>query len=218
MSHLYTGPASILTASPDWQLSPPPGWLKLKSDGSFNTNNGKLGIGGLIHDPYGKLVMAYTAEVHAKHPLESKLLALQRGISHATELDALAIQIEGNYLGLITFVQNSANLTWGLVPTRQHTMNMLASLNTWTINYCKRTANKVVDLLAKYELPVVLEARASLPQHICNALNEDKERAEDYIKTFFHLPLETQPSSSSHSHGESSSRIHSRARKLCIRT
>lgn len=81
--------------------------------------------------------MAYTTEVHAKHPLDSKRLVLQRGISHANELDALAIQIEGNYLGLITSIQNSANLTWGLMLTRHYTMNMLASLNTWTINYCK---------------------------------------------------------------------------------
>ncbi|KAJ8646082.1 hypothetical protein MRB53_007830 [Persea americana] len=94
------------------------GWLKLKFDGSFNTNNGKSDIGGLIRDPYayGKLVMTYTAEVHAKHPLESELLALQREISHATELDASAIQIEGDYPALITTVQNSANLTWDLMP------------------------------------------------------------------------------------------------------
>lgn len=76
----------------------------------------------------------------------------------------------------------------------------------------------MADLLAKYELLVVLEARATLPQHICNTLNEDKERAEDYIRTFFHLPLENQASSSSHSHGESSSHSHRRGRKLFIRT
>ncbi|XXG73198.1 hypothetical protein AAC387_Pa07g2157 [Persea americana] len=123
MSHLYKGPGNILTASPDRWLPPPLGWLKLNFDGSFNTNNGKLGIGGLIRDPYGKLVMAYTAEVHAKHPLESELLALQRGISHAIELDASVMQIEGDCLALFNSIKNSSNLTLDLI----HGQSIIAS-------------------------------------------------------------------------------------------
>lgn len=189
LSHLYAGPGSNLAASPDWSIPPPPGWLKLNFDDSFKNDTGKAGIGGLIRDPYGNMIMAYAAEVCVKHPLETELLALQRGISHANEMDASAIQIEGDCLALITRIQNSAHLSWDLMPLWQRTMHMLTSLNTWSINYCKRTANTVTDLLAKYDLPNVTEERASLPPHIRAALNEDEERA-------FNHPPDTQASPS----------------------
>lgn len=71
-------------------------------DRSFDTNNSKASIRGLIRDPFGKLIMAYTTKVHANHPLELELLALQRGIFHDTELDVPAIQIKGDCLAIIT--------------------------------------------------------------------------------------------------------------------
>lgn len=66
-----------------------PDWLKLNFDGSFHESSRKAGIGGLIRDSMGKLIMAYTAEAPANHPLEAELLALQRGLFHVRELDAL---------------------------------------------------------------------------------------------------------------------------------
>lgn len=61
MSRLYIGTRSTQAVSPDWWLLPPPGWLKLNFDGSFHNTSGKPGIGGLIRDSLGKLIMAYTA-------------------------------------------------------------------------------------------------------------------------------------------------------------
>lgn len=123
LSHLYSGPGSNLAPSPDWWI-PPPGWLKFNFDGSFKNDTGKAGIGGLIRDPYGNMIMAYAAEVCAKNPLETERLELQRGISHVNEMDASAIQIEGDCLALITTIQNSAHLSWDLMPLWQRTMHM----------------------------------------------------------------------------------------------
>lgn len=67
--------------------APPLGWVKLNFDGSFNPATGKAGIGGLIRDPYGNMIMAFSAGALAKFPLENELLALQRGIAHVKELD-----------------------------------------------------------------------------------------------------------------------------------
>ena len=117
-----------------------------------------------------------------------ELLALQHGLFHVRELDALAIQIEGDYLALVTNVQNSATVAWDLMPTWQRTMDLLAKLDIWTIHHCKRTANRVADLLAKFDLSDVLEERAFLPPYIRAALAEDQTRAENYTRTFFHLP------------------------------
>lgn len=66
---------STQAATPDWCLPPSPRWIKTNFDCSFNNQNGKAGIGGLIRDPFGKLLMGYTAKVHARRPLEADLLA-----------------------------------------------------------------------------------------------------------------------------------------------
>ncbi|XXG53651.1 hypothetical protein AAC387_Pa03g1714 [Persea americana] len=92
-------------------MPPPPGWIKLNFNGSFNQATGKAGIGGLIRDPYGNMIMAFSAEVLAKLPLESKLLDQQRGIAHVKVLDAPNIQIEGDCLAIISTIQQSENLT-----------------------------------------------------------------------------------------------------------
>lgn len=92
------------------------------------------------------------------------------------------------------------------MPAWQRTMDMLASLDTWTITYCKRTANEAADLLAKYDLPEILEERATLPQHIRNAINEDQIRAEEFTRSFFQQPPDYQQSSTHHQYVESPTR------------
>lgn len=135
-------------------------------DGSFNPVTGKAGIGGLIRDPYGNMIVAFSAEALAKYPLESKLLALQLGIAHVKELEVSNIQIEGDCLAIISTIQHSDSVAWDLMPLWQDTMHMLSSLNNWSIHYCKRAANSVADLLAKFVIPDEAEGRASLPTHI----------------------------------------------------
>ena len=53
-------------------------------------------------------------------------------------------------------------------------MQLLVSLDTWSIHYCKRTANRAADLLAKFDLPEVLEERATLPPRIREVIIEDQ--------------------------------------------
>lgn len=48
--------------------SPNPGWINLNFDGSFNQDLGRSGIGGLIRDPFGNMLMAFTAEAIANTP------------------------------------------------------------------------------------------------------------------------------------------------------
>ncbi|RWR76325.1 hypothetical protein CKAN_00476400 [Cinnamomum micranthum f. kanehirae] len=141
---MYAGPGSNLAPSPDWRMPPPPGWVKLNFDGSFNQATGKAGIGGLIRDPCGNMFMAFSAEVHAKLPLESEILV--------KELDVSNTQIEGVCLAIISTIQHSENLAWDLMPLWQETMTMLSSLRTWSIHYCKRSANSMADLLANLDI------------------------------------------------------------------
>ena len=74
--------------------------------------------------------MAQIAETPPKHPLEAELLALQQGLFHVNELDAPAIQIEGDWLAFVTNVQNSTTVAWDLMLTWQRTMDLLPKLDT----------------------------------------------------------------------------------------
>lgn len=57
-----------------------------------------------------------------------------------------------------------------------------------TFQHCKRTANWVADLVAKFDLPDILVERTSLPSYIREAINDDQHRAAAYTRTVFHIP------------------------------
>lgn len=73
--HLYEGPEATATLTPDHWMPPPPGWLKLNFHGAYNHQTGTARIGRLAWDHYGQLLMAFTSEVTAAHPLEAELMA-----------------------------------------------------------------------------------------------------------------------------------------------
>lgn len=129
LSHVCAWPSSIVSLSTDWWLLPPPGWCKLNFDGAYNADIGKAGISGPIRNEYGNMILAYTAEVHANHPLEAELIALQRGLIHLSEISCPAIQVGGDYLSLVTKIRNSSHLSWwDMMPLWRHTMHLLSEV------------------------------------------------------------------------------------------
>ena len=47
---------------------------------AFSHFTSKAGVGGVIRDPYGHLLTAFSSKITAKHPVEAELIALQRGL------------------------------------------------------------------------------------------------------------------------------------------
>lgn len=111
-------------------------------------------------------------------------------------------------LTLVTDVQHSATMTRDIMPIWQCTIYMLASLDTWTIKYYKRTSNGVANLLAKYDLLEILKEIATPSQHCRNAINEDQICAEEYTRSFFQLPPDCQQTSTRHRYVESPTRTY----------
>lgn len=155
-------------------------------DGAFDHQSGKAQIGGLARDQNGNLLMAFTGElVRASHLLGVELLALQRGLHHLSSLPQSAVQLEGDCLVLITSIRESGYLSWDLMPMWKQTMDMLSSYAQWTIHYCKRSANRVADMLAHYEMPGDAADLAALPPHIKLQFDEEKENAPGIHQFFF---------------------------------
>lgn len=62
---------------------------------------------------------------------------------------------------------------------------MLASLQHWTIQYCKRLANVVADFLAAYAIPPTAGTITELPPHNKAVFQaKKKERARAYTMAF----------------------------------
>lgn len=78
-------------------------------DGAYDIRSAKASIGGLARDHFGNLVVAFTCEVWASHPLEVELLALQTGLQHLTHLTMTSL--EGDCLVLVTSIKNSGHLS-----------------------------------------------------------------------------------------------------------
>ncbi|XXG53186.1 hypothetical protein AAC387_Pa03g1324 [Persea americana] len=167
-------------------MPPPPGWIKLNFDGAFRRSTGKASIGGLARGPYGNLLLAYTCDVGAAHPLEAELLALQRGLLHLSHLHASPLLIEGDCLVLLTNIRNSGHLTWDMLPLWRRTMHMLLSFQQWTVQYCKRSANVVADLPVSYNIPPVAVTLTELPPHINVIFQMERDRARAFTISSYH--------------------------------
>lgn len=94
---------------------------------------------------------------------------------------------------------------------------MLTSLDNWTITYCKRSANRVADLLATNEIPVVTDLQGSLPLLVQSVFQEEQEKAEMYAKNFYYQPAQEPASSSNNARQTGGSSTLARLMRPCAR-
>ncbi|XXG41722.1 hypothetical protein AAC387_Pa01g2128 [Persea americana] len=140
--------------------------------------------------------MAFHCELRAEQLLEAELLALQRSLNHpsdSTNMTApstLGIQIEGACLVLITSIKNLSHLTWETTSLWKRTMHVLSELANWTIPHCKRSANRVADMLAHYDIPENVGNRAPLPSEIREVADIERARAASDTHSFFTHPVD----------------------------
>lgn len=65
-----------------WNTHPPPtGWVKINTDGSYSAESGKVGIGGLIRDVYGNLIMEFAAPATCASNNMAEAIAAKFGVN-----------------------------------------------------------------------------------------------------------------------------------------
>lgn len=186
LSSIYAGPGFSHNTPTDWWL-PLLGWLKLNFDGAFNKFTHKARVGGVVRDQYGVLITAYSGDIRADHPVEAELIALQRGLIRYHDLQLSNVQVEGDCLALVTFIQHSGHLTWEMMGLWKRVMHLLAGIHNWTIHYCKLTANRLADLLEKLDAPIITHNVASLLFQARDAYIDERDRATAYTRAFFQV-------------------------------
>ncbi|XXG68623.1 hypothetical protein AAC387_Pa06g1668 [Persea americana] len=117
-------------------------------------------------------------------------MALQKGLLHLESILPAALQIESDCLALVTSIKNSSHPSWDMVPQWHRTMHLLTSVANWTVHYCKHSANHIDDMLSRYEIPADTVTRTEPPPHICCVVDEERERAGAYTRSFLYHPPE----------------------------
>ncbi|XP_070019658.1 uncharacterized protein [Nicotiana sylvestris] len=130
-----------------WEM-PPRGYLKLNTDGSFNKQIGKAGIGGILRDEEGGFVMAFSMPIIYNNISEAELKAIKYGCEWC------------KYKGISNFiVETDSRMIYDILHTKnlsnnklkQETEKLMEILDTCRtpVTHCLREANQVADWFAK---------------------------------------------------------------------
>lgn len=127
---------------------PYPGWLKLNTDGAFQSSSRSAGGGGVLRNHLGDIVAAFAANVGADSGLEAEMAAILIGISLA-KLHGDHIWLESDAELIVGWI-NSAQLGAG---SARHTLAKIrAELRgiSWKVSYIPREGNMAADFLANF--------------------------------------------------------------------
>ncbi|XP_060210288.1 uncharacterized protein LOC132637170 [Lycium barbarum] len=130
---------------------PQPGKFKANTDGSFCSTSKRAGIGGILRDEHGKMVMAFSIPVECESSNHAEALAVEFGSSWCKINGINDIQMELDSLIIANMLtkQNLGNLKL------KHIINkILKNVEGTNIEFlhCFREANSVADYLAKLAL------------------------------------------------------------------
>lgn len=165
--------------SPDIWTPPPPPTVKLNFDGSYNPVTEKAGIGGIVRNATGLLIVAYAGEVKASHSIEAEIQALISGIELCVRLGHLDVIREGDCLVLIESLAACQGLPYMFMENWRILLQKLKQLHTWQVRFCRRTSNQVADELSKLAPPLPAIFTGTLPPTIHDFYLEDMRRAAE---------------------------------------
>nr|KYP55631.1 Putative ribonuclease H protein At1g65750 family [Cajanus cajan] len=130
-------------------VCPPSGFIKLNGDGAVSYS-GTSSCGGLIRDPDGRCIMAFSRKLDRCSVIKAELWAITQGLRliHLKKLGT-HILIESNSLEAITLLRNGCPRQNECFDIVQEISELAASCETVSYLHIGREANLVADLLAK---------------------------------------------------------------------
>lgn len=127
---------------------PPPGMFKVNVDGATSGDRNPSSIGMIIRDNRGETIAALYMSLNGQYPsLETEVIALEKGVLLAKEMELQQIVLENDAL---TVVQRLlANDKEGdLGNLLQGISDVLNTFSCWQIKHLKSVCNRVAHELA----------------------------------------------------------------------
>ncbi|KAF5444954.1 hypothetical protein F2P56_034045 [Juglans regia] len=138
-----------------WQL-PPQGMTKLNVDGPVFHAEGSVGVGLIIRDWEGKVLMPVNKkEVAAMEPLEIELIAILRGLQFYIPLGLQSLCIESDSLLLVQEI-TSSDISNSIYENVVIDIQQLKSkFRSCSIVHINREANEFAHKLARFSRNVI---------------------------------------------------------------
>ncbi|KAL6214414.1 hypothetical protein ACLB2K_013848 [Fragaria x ananassa] len=146
-SHLSSGGSIIGMA---WQ-PPSPGMLSLNTDASVINNGVNIGVGVVVRNHLGDLVLAGGERVQGRfRPSVAKLLALCKGLEFVVEHNWLLEKVECDCLEAVRVLNDVGECfaEEGILVDRVRVL--LVSIGSPKLSHVSRTTNGAADVVAMY--------------------------------------------------------------------
>ncbi|XP_042958183.1 uncharacterized protein LOC122293771 [Carya illinoinensis] len=140
-----------------WQ-PPPPTWLKVNFDASFNKSELVMGMDIIARDSNGDPhVMLATQKESVSSVFLAKAFALLRAFTLCAEMGIMRAEFKGDAKMVVEAIKDpNSNYAWHgqLIEDLKH---VLETHPSWKLSYANRVNNKVAHELAKLALSIVNE-------------------------------------------------------------
>ena len=121
---------------------------KFSFDGSACGNPSPTGLGGVIRDSEGSILLSYSSPAGFGSINKAELLALRTGIREASKHTPQWLLLEGNSYCIIQWASQSLNPPWNLIHIIEEVVHLSRELNV-SFHQIKRSTNQDADKLAK---------------------------------------------------------------------
>uniref|UniRef100_A0A5K0W0Y7 RNase H type-1 domain-containing protein n=1 Tax=Nymphaea colorata TaxID=210225 RepID=A0A5K0W0Y7_9MAGN len=134
-----------------WE-KPSGNFVKLNYDGAVKDNPAKAGIGGIIRDHEGKVLLCFAEPIPFTTSIMAEMLAAKRGVGLACENDLSQLWMEGDAKTIVDIITGKRTRNLQL---EKHVIDMkcqFALLENCKCTHIYREGNRIADKLAKMGL------------------------------------------------------------------
>lgn len=123
--------------------------LVIHIDGASKGNPGPAGVGAVIHDTHGRLLVQLSSYIGRATNNQAEYKALITALDYAAKLKAVHITIRTDSQLVAEHIKGNYRVrNRGLMPLYQEAMRLLSSFQTYSIEYIPRFLNTEADALA----------------------------------------------------------------------
>ena len=136
----------------------PQGWYKAKVDGDIFKETNKVGIGVVVRDSQGWVLVALSEKVEGVQDAEViEALAIWQAIKFAIKTSFNCVIIESDSLSVVKAIQDTAESTYHIGNIIDDVKLLSKALKSCEFHHTKREANQVAHTLAHNAIHVDIE-------------------------------------------------------------
>ncbi|XP_077232005.1 uncharacterized protein LOC143865715 [Tasmannia lanceolata] len=116
--------------------------------------NDGAGLGGVIRDSEGEIVVLFSTEAPKEDIFMLELEAIYKGIQLASSRGYDRIWLESDSLVAVQIISDQVEPPWKSVKILQQIKEKISSFSSWKISHIWREANSAADYLSKRSCPL----------------------------------------------------------------